>query len=327
MRARELAATGGFPGLRSSFDGLNADETTLYAPHVAAVTDFVLSQFGPPAFFDWGLRCRHWNSVMSAFRHGLGSEWTVLEPEVMAWVAEPGRPWIEAGPPLETDAGEMLLRVEDPAGDGTGAGAVVPAAGAAAGAFDLLALSIARRDAQLVVRVEFASPPPVGTDWGFADVMLQLVIHTGPGPGENRLLDTGRPAVPLALPYQYIVDLSPQGVLLQSWRGEWLGGRYAHIAGEPPLVRGNRLQVSLPLELLGEPTAQWRYQLLLTGHHAAADVGGGVGRSTAWSGAGRTAAGETLRIYDLLLPPGVDQQRLLSELAAGRDETRVPLVP
>jgi hypothetical protein len=329
MRGRELVLTGELPGLRKSFAELDADETTPYAPHMAAVCEFVLARFGADAFFDWGLRSRHWSSVHSACQYGLGVEWDQLRPELEAEMTAVTVPWIAPAGSEEGESGNQsggetprtLLTFDDAAGDAWPV--LAPPPGMAAGALDLRRLHVEQRDGRVIVTVTLASPPPAGEAWGFDGLMLQILVATGEGAGTDTVWDTGRDETRLERPVQRLIDVSPQGVLVQSWRGEWLGGRYQRVPGEAPLVDGRQISVSIPVELLGTPDPAWRYQVLVTGHQPAPDLGFGVGSSRAWMAGGLTTAAGQLRIYDLLLAAGEEQGAWLDEIAAGGE---IPLV-
>jgi hypothetical protein len=168
--------------------------------------------------------------------------------------------------------------------------------------------------------------------------MAQIVLATGADTGGSELWDLGVPGARSARPFQRLIDLSPQGVLVQSWRGEWLGGRYERLAAEPPLVDGATLRVAVPVELLRDPDQPdaggvgdaWGFQVWLSGHRAAADLGEGVGGSRAWHADGRESGPDEPRIYDLLTGHGagegaLDQRRLL-RTAATTGELELPIV-
>lgn len=159
-------------------------------------------------------------------------------------------------------------------------------------------------------------------DWGFGDTFSQIVLRTGSESKQTRL-----EGVDFSEPYNYFISISGSGILLCNHHGIWLD--LLRVKSGASIKEGNKMKFSIPMSIIGKPDNSWKYQVLVGCHAGREWMSHGVGyfrkvgnKATKEQGGGGLDSNVNPKVYDILLPEGVDQAKLLSSY----DETTEKLV-
>ena len=155
------------------------------------------------------------------------------------------------------------------------------------------------------------------SEWGFGGTFSRIAIDCGKHGGR----DFGRDAhATVSGNCDYLINVSDYGVEV------WSGGRVAGLLKRNPHhknlgdPKSESITFSIPSSVIEEPQKSWRYTVAVGGSCEGGkrlrDAVGGflkVGRSASEeTGGGGLDTDSNPNIYDVLLPPGKDQKRILS---------------
>lgn len=237
------------------------------------------------------------------------------------------------------EAATLLFVAEDPVGDDYGPGTYVYPTHevfAVPGAFDIEHVSILVDEFDLIVRVRIAGEllNPWGAPHGFSIQMIDFYLDTAPGGSTATIFDTTIPEN---------VELNPEGTInaviaedsawefafrIQGWEGSMFtpfipnGGlitpflnvplyqktEFVAIVSIEPAIR--TIVFTIPLDVIGEPTPEWRFVLYMAGvergnARLVTEEGGD------WFFGGGADDDSDSNIIDLLVGPDQTQEEIL----------------
>ncbi len=274
MRARELRSRGELPGAQDAYRNLGVDEQSPATIQMATFMRYVLETYGAERFFDFGYRGRYWLGLPTAARAALEVELPELETAYQDALAKMDVAWITSGPP---PAGATpVIDARDPGDD-------------AAGGPDLERFRVATDSTSVFLEVTVAPTPAdsVVGEWGSASAFARVLVRGGDRDGLSAAAGANGEWVWLSAPYQWTIDLSPEGVLVTNEFGEWVGGRRGRLDGEPPLWDSGRAGVKIPRRLFGPDAGDvesWACQVLVGSHQPSDNPFDGVGQLAAVEG-------------------------------------------
>ncbi len=240
----------------------------------------------------------------------LGQEWA-------EWVSRAEYPAIEPG---GNDRAPVVFRMDDPAGDDDGDGDYTyPLAPRyRPGMFDLTGFTVRSGAGRVYFELRYRDLVDWGDSsrWGFGGTFTEIAIDCGRQGGN----DLPRYARATLLGHRDgSIEVSDQGVIV------WRDGRVQGLLNWNPGRRrlgdadSERIAFSIPIAWLGEPQESWKYAVGVGGREGEGrtmrDGVGGLLAVTALpsaeTGGGGVAEGLNPSFYDLLLPPGQDQRKIL----------------
>lgn len=242
-----------------------------------------------------------------------------LEYEWKEWLLKLDLPSIETGGGEDC---EEIFSMEDPAFDDKGDGDYTYPLDPRynPGIFDLTGFVVLKGNERIWFKLRYRALAvwEGSTEWGFGGTYTRIAIDCG----ENSGGSFGRDArATLSGSCDCLINISDCGIIL------WRRGRIAGILKRAP--RGMKLGdaengtifFSVPVSMIGEPREDWRYTVavggccrggrrLFDGTGLLVDVGESP---SAEAGGGGLDAGINPNIYDILLPEGRDQVKILGD--------------
>jgi hypothetical protein len=288
----------------------------------AAFTGFLIDRYGVPAYKTlYRHREDGIDSLEAALEKIYGKKVSQLETEWKDWLRSLDVPTVVPG--IDQQATE-ILRVDDPSDDDNGDGhftyPVAPTS--KPGMFDLTGFRVLSDDERLYFEMTYRDlvDGPDGSDWGFRGTFTRIAVDCG-GPGEEGPFSFryGSNAT-IAGHSDYQIDVSDCGVSVVH------GGRIAACLKRPPAgerlgdVANRRIRFSIPCSEPEESRNRWRYAVAVGGcadggRHFKNSAGSflTVGEhASEQTGGGGSADGSNPNVYDILLPAGQDQAKILA---------------
>lgn len=242
------------------------------------------------------------------------------------------RPEITAG----TATGERILRIEDPAGDDTGPGAVTYPGNAvfAPGTFDLRSVEMIDDGEDVLVAVRLGADlvdPWGGSPVGHDLVNIDLYVDAGAEGGFTDLLPGRRARVAEGFAWDRAVlasgrtDVIAADVAAQV--SPEMQERLLVALEDAQQVEGDTLTIRVPKAFLGDVQPGWAIQVVVTGSEGNAEsdslrVREVLREATDWNFGGGSDGHEDPNILDLLVPDGMTQAEALAWTPASVVEVR-----
>jgi len=255
--------------------------------------------------------------VESAMERIYGKDIAQLEDEWRQWLQQLDVPTVGLG---ANDTANEIFRMEDPAYDDTGDGdySYPLASGYSPGMFDLTEFRVLEDGERVYFELTYRNLVEWGesSDWGFGGTYTRIAIDCG-GDGKN---DFGRDAhATLSGNRDYLINVSDCGVLV------WQGGRVAALLKRSPADNklgdsgSECIRFSIPSTGTEGARKNWLYTVAVggcskRGKHLRDGVGDflDVGRSPSEdTGGGGTDTAINPNVYDILLPRGQNQEKIL----------------
>jgi tetratricopeptide (TPR) repeat protein len=240
-----------------------------------------------------------------------------LENEWVEWLLRLDLPRIEAG---GSRTAEEIFAMEDPAYDDNGDGDYTYPLGSryGPGAFDLTGFRVLKENGRIYFELRYRDLVEweESSEWGFGGTYTRIAVDCQNQGGQF----FGRDAhAALSGDCDCLINISDCGILL------WWHGRIAGILKRIPYDRklgdseNETICFSIPYSMMGEPQKNWRYAVavggcvrggkrLFDGTGLLVDVGESPSEE---KGGGGLDSEINPNIYDILLPPGKDQERIL----------------
>lgn len=231
-------------------------------------------------------------------------------------------------------AGQRIFRVEDPAGDDHGHGAVTYPRNAVftPGSFDLLAVEAVDAGEDVLFTLELGADlvdPWNGSPVGYDLQIFDIYVDTGAAGGFTELLPGRRARVAEGFAWDKAIwatgrtDVAPQNVA-EKVPAAMRDALFVPLE-DAQSVDGAALTLRVPKAFLGEIQPDWSFQVLVMGSdgNMAADslrVREVVAEATDWSFGGGSDGHEDPNILDLLVPEGMTQAEALAYTPATRIE-------
>jgi hypothetical protein len=240
-----------------------------------------------------------------------------LEDEWREWILRLDLPGIEVG---GSDTAEEIFSMEDPAYDDNGDGDYTYPLGSRyrPGIFDLTGFRVLKEKGRIFFELRYRDLAEWdgSSEWGFGGTYTRIAIDRQ-GQGGS---DFGRDArATLSGNCDYVINISDCGILVW-WHGRIVGlfkrNPYDKKLGDS---KSKSIKFSIPASVMEEPQKSWRYTVavggcykggkrLFDGTGLLVEVGKSPSEET---GGGGLDTDINPNIYDILLPPGKDQERLL----------------
>jgi hypothetical protein len=322
--AQTLAETGEAMPLATLLDESgfwSAEDMNDTYSEAAAFTGFLLDRYGVDAYKAIYRFRQGPDTLEAAIQKMSGKPIPQLEAEWKEWLRQLDVPTI--GLSIDERATE-IFRMEDPAGDDTGDGHYVYPLGPQyrPGMFDLTGFRVLSDDKRLYFELTYRDlvERSDSTGWGFGGTFTRIAVDRG-GPGEEWPWSFNWTAnATLAGHWDAMIDIGDCGVeMVESGRisaclkrvpaGERLGD-----------AEQNRIRFSIPCNEPEASRKHWRYAVAVggcgeCGMHFRDWVGEFVPvgeHASEQAGGGGSADGSGPNIYDVLLPAGQDQGKLLA---------------
>ena len=261
----------------------------------------------------------------------IGLDLAETAPQEGAMAAIPFvRPEIATG----TAKGERILRVEDPAEDDAGNGAVTYPGNEVFrhGTFDLRSVEIIDDGEDLLVAVRLGADltdPWGGSPVGHDLVNIDLYVDTGADGGFRDLLPGRRALVADGTAWDRAVLVSGRTDVIEAEVEAKVPAAMREkllvALEDAQSVDGDTLTVRVPRSFLGDPRPGWAIQVLVTGSEGNAEsdslrVREVLAEATDWNFGGGSDGHEDPNIIDLLVPEGTTQAEALAWTPASRVE-------
>jgi carbohydrate-binding DOMON domain-containing protein len=290
----------------------------------ASFTGFLLDRYGVDAYKAlYRFRDVGTDTLEAVIEKMSGEKIPQLEIAWKDWLLRFDVPTIEPG--IAVRATE-IFRMEDPSGDDTGDGSYVYPLGPSyrPGMFDLTGFSVLSDEKKLYFELSYRelAEGSDSTGWGFEGTFTRIAVDRG-GSGEEGAFSQSfnwSANATLAGHWDALIDIGDCGVEMVE------SGRIAASLKRAPAGRGigyaaqNRICFSIPCSEPETVRRRWRYAVLVggcaeCGKHFRDWVGEflPVGEhASEQTGGGGSADGSGPNVYDVLLPAGQDQAKLLA---------------
>ncbi len=210
---------------------------------------------------------------------------------------------------------------------------------ASPGIFDLTEVRVSQDQELVYFQLYFSdlSHAQISSEEGFNGTFAVVVIDTDgvEHSGNTRLFfDNGDFQLPDSNAYEFAIEVSNAGVLVydQNWIWQAL---FLKARSFDNHVRGNEMFFAVPQQIVGVPNENWKIQVLAGGQYGGWRTPGyGVGRfmkvgqfPSADRGGGGTDTDYNPDVYDILIPKGIDQDKILGsyDVSQGK-KARIPLI-
>jgi carbohydrate-binding DOMON domain-containing protein len=246
-----------------------------------------------------------------------GREVAQLEDEWREWLLRLDLPKIEVG---GSETAEEIFSMEDPAYDDNGDGDYAYPLGSrySPGIFDLTGFRVLKENGRVYFELKYRDLAEweKSSEWGFGGTYTRIAIDCRSRGGGN----FGRDAhATLSGNCDCLINISDCGILLW-WQGR-IAGLLKRIPSDKKLgdSESERITFSVPYSMMEEPRKNWKYTVavggcfkggkrLFDGTGLLVEVGESPSEET---GGGGLDTDINPNIYDILLPPGKDQERIL----------------
>jgi carbohydrate-binding DOMON domain-containing protein len=259
-----------------------------------------------------------------------------LDAEWKGFVSSLSLPETKVGLNLE---GEEIFHMSDPAGDDKGSGGYVYPENAKAipGTFDLIDFRIGVDDEFVYFQLEFPdlTNAEIKSDEGFNGTLAAIIVDTDnvEKSGNNRLFyDNGNFLLSDKDAYEYVIEVSNAGVLLydQDWVWQLL---FLKALSEESHIQDNKFVFAIPQTIIGSPDSSWKIQVVTGGQWGGyKNTAYGVGsfmraekRANKNEEGGGTEDAFNPDIYDILVPEGLDQTKILGDYS--KEEKKKVVIP
>jgi len=240
-----------------------------------------------------------------------------LEDEWREWLLRLDLPRIEVG---GSDTAEEIFRMEDPAYDDNGDGDYTYPLGSryGPGIFDLTGFRVLKENGRIYFELRYRDLVEweESSEWGFGGTYTRIAIDCQSQGGSDFQRDAH---ATLSGNCDCLINVSDCGILV------WWHGRIAGLLKRIPYdkklgdSKSESITFSIPYSMMEEPLKSWRYTVAVGGCFKGGKRlfdGTGllveVGKSPSEEmGGGGLDTDINPNIYDILLPPGKDQERIL----------------
>lgn len=276
-----------------------------------------------------------WSDFREQVETVYGKDINLMEEEWKEWLLGLDISTIEPG--IDPQA-QVIFSMNDPEYDDKGDGDYVYPLDRGDGIFDLTGFEVRADDDRAYFKLSYrnlteqkAVPEPgqlTCHEWGFKDTFTRIIISTGEKSKQTKVLD-----LKVDQPYSFFIDISGSGILLRNNYAIWLD--LLRVKSDQPEIKdGNEIIFSISTSVIGKPTERWKYQVLTGCRDGREWMSHGVGYfrtvgkdATGDQGGGGLESEFNPNIYDMLVPEGEDQSKILASYDESTGKTiTVPLV-